>query len=156
MPNVTAVGEYSDLGCWNLKLLLIVAWLAARARQLCDPGQHPGWPQLPGLQAAHGGPSESVVSVEVGSSRPPVVQPGVAPGRAAAAGVASCTRRAFRVSRQWRGWQLAPASYATRDSSRAGRVCRCCQLHTVGHMSQSSLARLAACVRRQLCDPGYY
>ena len=35
---------------------------AASARQLCDPEQHPGglWPR--GLPAAHGGPSESVVS----------------------------------------------------------------------------------------------
>ena len=48
------------------------------------------WPRPPGLPAAHGGPSESVVSGEVGSSRPPILRPGIAPGRAAAAGVASC------------------------------------------------------------------
>ena len=137
------------------------------------------------MPAAHGGPSESVVSGEVGSSRPPIMRPGIAPGRAAAAGVASCTRRAIRVSHQWRGWQLAPANYATRDSTRAGsgsrglpaahggpsagesvvsgevhwqlapanfatrdstrasRGIRVCQLHTTGHLSQSSVARLA-------------
>ena len=108
-----------------------VARLAARARQLCHPGQHPCGPRPPGLPAAHGGPSESVVSGEVGSSRPPIMRPGTAPGRAAAAGVASCTRRAIRVSRQWRGWQLAPAHYATRDSTRAGSGRRGCQLRAI-------------------------
>ena len=98
-----------------------VARLAACARQLCDPGQHPGGQRPPGLPAAHGEPSESVVSGEVGSSRPPIMRPGTALGRAAAAGVASCKRRAIRVSRQWRDWQLAPANYATRVSTRAGR-----------------------------------
>ena len=41
-------------------------------------------------------------------TRPPIMRPGTAPGRAAAAGVASCTRRAIRVSRQWRGSSRAP------------------------------------------------
>ena len=75
-----------------------------------------------GLLSAYGEPSESVVRGEVGSSRPPIMRPGTAPGRVAAAGVASCTRRAIRVRRQWRGWQLAPANYATRDSTRAGSI----------------------------------
>ena len=55
------------------------------------------------LPAAHGGPSESVVSVEVGSSRQPVVRPGIARGRIAASKAASCTRRAIRVSRHCSG-----------------------------------------------------
>ena len=97
--------------------------------------------------------SESVVSGEVGSLRPPIMRPGIAPGWAATAGDASCTRQAIRVSRQWRGWQLAPADYATRDSARAGRGRWGCQLQTAGHPSQSSVARLAARAR-QLCDPG--
>ena len=44
--------------------------------------------------AAPGGPSESVVSGEVDSSRPPIMLPGTAPGRAAAAGDASCSAAA--------------------------------------------------------------
>ena len=70
------------------------------------------------------------------------MRPGTAPGRAAAAGVGSCTRQAIRVSRQWQleGWQLAPANYATRNSSRAGRGRRGRELYTAGHPSQSSVA----------------
>ena len=49
-----------------------------------------------------------------GSSRPPSMRPGIAPGRAAAAGEWSRTRRAIRVSRQWRGLQPAPASEEVR------------------------------------------
>ena len=102
-------------------------------------------------------PGESVVRGEVGGSlaRPPIMRPGIAPGQAAAAGVASCTRRAIRASRQWRlgGWQLAPANYLTRDSTLTGRGRRGCQPHPAGHPSQSSVARLAARAR-QLCDPG--
>ena len=82
-----------------------------------------------GLRSAYGEPSESVVIGEVGGSLPPIMRPGLASGRAAAAGVASCTRRrvggptksvvththsdssvsrlAARVSCQWQGWQLA-------------------------------------------------
>ena len=78
-----------------------------------------------GLWSTYGEPSESVISGVVGSSRPPIMRPGIAPGRAAAAGVASCTRRTIRVSRQWRGWQLAPANYATRDSTQAAGVASC-------------------------------
>ena len=40
-------------------------------------------------------------------------------------------------------------------SNRAGRGCLVGKLHTAGHPSQSSVARLAACAR-QLCGPGYY
>ena len=47
-----------------------------------------------------------------------------------------------------RGWQLAPANNATRDSIRAGRGRRGCQLHTAGHPRQSSVARLAARARQ--------
>ena len=106
-----------------------VAKLGARARQLCDPGQQPGRgePLTPG---AHGrrairvsrqwrgwglapakyatldstlAGSGRVVSGEVGST-PPIMRPGTAPGRAAAAGVASCTRRAIRVSLHLEPW----------------------------------------------------
>ena len=49
----------------------------------------------------------------------------------------------------------APANYATRVSTRAGRGRRGCQLHPAGHPSQSSVARLAARAR-QLCDPGQH
>jgi len=48
---------------------------------------------------------------------------------------------------------VRPDCAATRDSIRAGRGRRGCQLHTAGHLSQSSVARLAARAR-QLCDPG--
>ena len=77
----------------------------------------------------------------------------MAPGRAAAAGVASCTRRAIRVSRPWQEWQLAPANYATLHSNLAGRRRRGDQLHTAGYPSQSSVARVAARAH-QFCDPG--
>ena len=46
-----------------------------------------------GLSSAYDEPSESVVSGEVDSSRPPNMRPGIAPGRDAAPAVASCTRR---------------------------------------------------------------
>ena len=74
-----------------------VARLAARARQLCDPGQHPGWPRPPGLPAAPGGPSESVVSGKVGSSCPPIMRPGTAPRRAASAEDVGCICRSRTV-----------------------------------------------------------
>ena len=48
---------------------------------------------------------------------------------------AYCEHWAVLVSRQWRGWQLAPANYATWDSIRAGRGRRGCHVHTAGHPS---------------------
>ena len=75
------VGVIAQVGCFCLDLRLAyceqsesviidssMARLAARARHLCDPGKHPGGPRPPALPAAHGGPSESVVSGEVGTA----------------------------------------------------------------------------------------
>ena len=88
-------------------------------------GKAPGRVAAAGAARCEKRPSESVVSGEVcsSSSRPPIMRPGIAPGRIAPARVGSCTWRGIRVSLQWQGWQLAPANYATRNSlsSRAGR-----------------------------------
>ena len=50
-----------------------------------------------GFPAAHGGPSEAVVSGEVGSSRPPIMRPGTAPGRAGSAEDVGCICRSRAV-----------------------------------------------------------
>ena len=93
-------GDFAS-GC--LHAVGFVGVMLKWAASVCASGQHLSVPQ-------------------VSSSRPPIMRPGTAPGRATAAGVASCTRLAIRVSRQWRGWQLAPAKYATWDSTRAGSI----------------------------------
>ena len=117
-----------------------------------------------------GGPPESVVSGEVGSSRPCQPLGGPRPpgdrcctrqairvgrqwlgwqhaplpadGRVAAAGERCCTRRAIQVSRQWLGWQHAPRPVDGRAAA-AGRV----GTHPAGHLSLSSVAQAGLAIR---------
>ena len=87
---------------------------------------------------------------------------GTAPGRVAAAGLASCTRQAIRVSRQWRGWQLAPCDPGQHSGgprppgspAASGGPSESVVSGEVGS-SESVVARLAARAR-QLCDPGQH
>ena len=97
--------------------------------------------------------SKSVVSGEIGSSRPgrPIMLPGIAPGRAVATGGCQLHTTAGHPSQSSVARLAARARHhATRDSTRAGCGRWGCQLHTAGHLNQSLVSRLAACAWRRL------
>ena len=92
-----------------------VARLAAqaRARKLCDPGSQPGGQRPPRLPAAHGGPSESVVTEWRGRQLAPVYH---------------TTRDSTRAGRGRWGCQLHTAGYPSQSSvarlvARARQLC---------------------------------